>query len=134
MPTITAKFPDSRVLIVEDNALNQQLLTAMLEIMRCEIVVASDGREGVRLNEEEEFDIILMDVLMPVMDGLEATRTIRNFEKVSGRHIPIVAVTAIAMPEDRQKCLDAGMDDYMSKPIKGQELENMFRKYLGDDN
>ena len=129
MPAITAKFPDVRVLIVEDNPLNQQLLTAMLELMRCEVTVASDGKEGASLYQQEEFDIVLMDILMPIMDGFETTKVIRNFESISGRRVPIVAITALAMPDDKQKCLDAGMDDYLSKPIRSNELENIFHKY-----
>ena len=130
MATITAKFPEARVLVVEDNPLNQQLLIAMLNIMRCETSVASDGKEGLELYGSEEYSIILMDVLMLIMDGFETTKAIRELEEKSGKHIPIIAVTAIAMPDDKKKCLDSGMDDYLSKPIKGMEIEALFRKYI----
>jgi len=115
------------ILIVEDHPINQQLLRQTLEKWGHRVTVASNGVEALEaLGDLQEappgFDVILMDLLMPVMDGLEATRRIRQLEGGSGRRIPIVAVTACAMDEDRDACLQAGMDDYLAKPVKIREL------------
>jgi two-component system, sensor histidine kinase and response regulator len=121
-----------RILLAEDNAVNQTLAVRMLEKRGCVVTVAADGRAALAALEKNSFDLILMDVQMPDMDGLEATVTIRNREKMSGGHVPIVAMTAHAMKEDRDRCLAAGMDGYLTKPIRSQELlstiENLLEK------
>ena len=86
------------------------------------VVIVCDGREAIEAFEKESFDLILMDVQMPIMGGLEATMRIREREALAGGHIPIIAITAHAMTGDRDRCLRAGMDDYMSKPIRREEL------------
>jgi two-component system, sensor histidine kinase and response regulator len=91
-------------------------------------MLASNGREALAF-ERKSFDLVLMDVQMPQMDGLEATAAIRNLEKSSGNHLAIVALRAHAMNGDREKCLAAGMDGYLSKPIRTQELDEMLEKY-----
>ncbi|MBW1897130.1 MAG: response regulator, partial [Deltaproteobacteria bacterium] len=106
------------IMVVEDNVVNQKVAVAMLEKRGHSVVVASNGREAITALHKESFDLILMDVQMPEMDGFEATRLIRDNEKVHGAHIPIVAMTAHAMKGDRERCLAAGMDDYISKPIR----------------
>jgi len=111
-----------KVLLAEDNPVNQKLALKLLERQGWKVTVASDGREAVERAKEEDFDLILMDVQMPEMDGLEATKAIREWERDKGRHTPIVALTAHAFEEDRRRCLEAGMDAYLSKPIKVQEL------------
>jgi len=106
------------ILLAEDNIVNQKLAVKLLEKRGYRVVVASNGREAVDAFEGKRFDLILMDVQMPEMDGIKATRLIREKEAEHGRHISIVAMTAHAMKGDREKCLAAGMDDYMSKPFK----------------
>jgi two-component system sensor histidine kinase/response regulator len=116
-----------RILVAEDNAVNQKLALRLLEKQGHSVVVAGDGRQALILLEQQAFDLILMDVQMPNMDGLEATAAIRENEK--GRaHIAIVAVTAHAMIGDRERCLAAGMDAYISKPIRVAELNDTIEK------
>jgi len=112
----------ARVLVVDDNSVNRVVVTRMLEKRGFVVLTASNGPEALRVLESESVDIVLMDVLMPGMDGYETTRRIRAGEAPSGSHIPILAVTANALPEDRQECLRAGMDDYISKPIQSKQL------------
>ncbi len=109
------------MLLAEDNPVNQRLAVALLERRGHSVTVAPDGRQAVAAAERERFDIILMDVQMPEMDGLEATRRIRASES-PGRRVPIVAMTAAALRSDRDRCLEAGMDDYISKPVRTEEL------------
>jgi PAS domain S-box-containing protein len=110
------------ILLVEDNAINQKLAVRLLEKQGYAVAVASSGREALALLERQAFDLVLMDVQMPEMDGLEATRQIRQREEGTGRHVPIIAMTAHAMKGDRERCLAVGMDDYVSKPIQPREL------------
>jgi CheY-like chemotaxis protein len=119
------------VLVVEDNPTNQKLALAILARERYTAAVAGSGHEAVALYRERggEFDLILMDVQMPGIDGLETTRAIREMEG-GRRRIPIVAVTARAMQGDRDRCLAAGMDDYLAKPIRPAELSALLKRYL----
>src|SRR6202142_359271 len=107
-----------RVLLAEDNVVNQTLAIRLLEKHGHHVVLAVNGREALDALEKEKFDLVLMDVQMPVMDGLEAIRTIRKNEAVGGGHVPIIALTAHAMKGDRERCMEAGADDYMTKPIR----------------
>ncbi len=119
----TATIPRGLVvLLAEDNEVNQELAIAILERRGCHVVLARNGREAVALWERELFDLVLMDVQMPDMDGLRATQAIRALERTRGIHTPIVAVTAHAMEGDRERCLAAGMDGYVSKPLRVGEL------------
>jgi CheY-like chemotaxis protein len=111
-----------RILIAEDLPENQEVLVGLLKTRGYLVEAVSNGREALAALEARSFDIVLMDVQMPEIDGIEATGAIRAKEKVSGAHLPIVAVTAYAMPEDRERCLEAGMDGYLSKPILSHEL------------
>jgi CheY-like chemotaxis protein/anti-sigma regulatory factor (Ser/Thr protein kinase) len=111
-----------RILLAEDSLVNQKLAVTLLKKKGHEVTVANNGKEAVALEEEGGFDVILMDVQMPEMDGLEATKLIRTRERGSGRRIPIIALTAHALKGDRDRCLDAGMDEYVSKPIRVPEL------------
>ncbi|RLB07078.1 MAG: hypothetical protein DRG27_06805 [Deltaproteobacteria bacterium] len=115
-----------RVLLAEDNPVNQKVAKSMLEKQGFQVTIANNGKEAVELLTKESFDLVLMDVQMPEMDGLEATRKIREL----GIKIPIVALTANAFEEDRKRCLEAGMDEYLSKPIKIEELLNIISKFF----
>jgi CheY-like chemotaxis protein/HPt (histidine-containing phosphotransfer) domain-containing protein len=108
--------------VAEDSPVNQKLVLELLVRRGHEAVLAMNGQEALRIWESGSFDLILMDVQMPELDGLEATRRIRARERESGRHTPIVAMTAHAMQGDRERCLAAGMDDYLSKPIRAGQL------------
>jgi signal transduction histidine kinase/HPt (histidine-containing phosphotransfer) domain-containing protein len=110
------------ILIAEDNPVNQKVAETMLDKRGHRVFVASNGREALETLNKEHIDLILMDVQMPEMDGFEATELIRDREKANGQHIPIVAMTAHAMTGDRERCLAAGMDSYISKPIRGEQL------------
>jgi CheY-like chemotaxis protein len=121
-----------RVLLVEDNEVNRTLVTRLLEKHGHNVVVAGNGREALKALEHASrggFDLILMDVQMPDMDGFETTAAIRAQELSTGGHVPIVAVTAHAMKGDRERCLAAGMDGYLSKPLQVRELLNLLREY-----
>jgi CheY-like chemotaxis protein len=109
-------------LVAEDNAVNQTLITRLLEKRGHTVVLAQNGREAVEAVEKAHFDIVLMDVQMPEMDGFEATQLIREKEKASSAHLAIIALTAHAMKGDEERCLACGMDGYVTKPIKMEEL------------
>ncbi len=118
-PATTGKL---RLLLAEDNIINQKVAVGMLEAAGHDITVVNNGKEAVAALEQQPFDGILMDVQMPEMDGFQATAVIREREKAMGRHTPIIALTAHAMKGDQERCLAAGMDDYVSKPIGPAEL------------
>lgn len=116
------------ILVVEDNEANQIVIKKMCNKMNHTVRVVNNGREAIEILDKENFDIILMDIQMPIMNGIEAAKIIRKKEKESGRHIPIVALTAYALKEDRDKFLSIGMDDYLSKPIIITDLYNCIEK------
>jgi len=118
-----------RILIAEDNPVNQKLIGTLLEKRRHTVKIVGNGREAVEALSQEPYDLVLMDLQMPEMDGFEATGEIRKREKQLGLHIPIVALTAHAMKGDRERCLEAGMDGYLTKPIRAQELDEILGKY-----
>jgi CheY-like chemotaxis protein len=106
-----------RILVAEDNAVNQVLAVRLLEKRGHTVKIAANGKQALELLQQEEFDVVLMDVQMPEMGGLEATQAIREKEKHTGAHIPIIAMTANAMKGDEEECLRRGMDAYVSKPL-----------------
>jgi two-component system, sensor histidine kinase and response regulator len=121
--TAFEKSPRSlRLLLAEDNVINQRLAVRLLEKRGHTLVVAGNGREAIAALDKERFDAVLMDMEMPEMDGYAATAAIRATEGATGTHIPIVAMTAHAMKGDREKCLEAGMDGYVSKPLQARKL------------
>ncbi|HEY4880447.1 MAG TPA: response regulator [Candidatus Acidoferrales bacterium] len=122
----------SRVLLVEDNAVNQTLAVRLLEKRGYVVSVAGNGREGLAAFEKENFDVVLMDVQMPEMDGFEATAAIREKEKTTGSHLPIIAMTANALKGDEERCIVAGMDGYISKPIRTLELFATIERLLAN--
>lgn len=115
----------SRVLAVDDNAINRQLLARMLERLGCDVVMAEGGQQAVELAANDRFDLILMDCSMPDVDGLQATAKIRALPTAHA-HVPIVALTAHALPGDRERCLAAGMDEYLSKPVRLHGLQTVL--------
>ena len=125
----------AQVLVVEDNLVNQRVSVAMLRRLGFEADLASNGEEGVSKWENGDYDAIIMDCQMPVLDGYSATAQIRTRERNegSGRHMPIIALTAFALPHDRQKCLDSGMDDYLTKPVDCEILGIVLRKWVARD-
>jgi CheY-like chemotaxis protein len=108
--------------LAEDNLVNQVLATRLLEKRGHHVQVAGDGREALEELKKADFDLVLMDIQMPVMGGFEATAAVREMEKGTGKHIPIVALTAHAVNGDRERCLAMGMDGCMAKPIRPEEL------------
>jgi two-component system, sensor histidine kinase and response regulator len=119
-----------RILLAEDNVINQRVAVRLLEKQGHSIVVAANGKQAVDIYQTEGLDIILMDVQMPDMNGYEATAAIREIERVSRKHIPIIAMTAHAMKGDREHCLEAGMDGYLSKPIKVSEVVDEIQRVV----
>jgi two-component system sensor histidine kinase/response regulator len=119
-----------RILLAEDNLVNQRLLKRMLEKMGHHVVVAGDGIAALDLWAEQPFDMIAMDMQMPHMDGLEATRKIRAEELRTHQHVSIIAITANAFEEDRRQCADAGMDGYVVKPINPQDLHEEIKRVM----
>ena len=119
------------LLLAEDNLVNQRLAVRVLEKHGHRVTVAENGHEALKTLEQGDFDLVLMDIQMPEMDGLEATRIIRRQERATGTHIPIVALTAHALKSDRDRCFEAGMDDYISKPINVHELLAAIGKWAG---
>lgn len=129
MPVASAR----RILLVEDIDINRLIATSMLANLGANIDDAANGAEAVAKCEDQSYDLILMDCHMPVMDGYEATRQIRETEKRRGRHVPIIALTASAMEGDREKCLAAGMDAFLAKPLQADSLRRMVLHHLGGD-
>jgi CheY-like chemotaxis protein len=116
------------ILVAEDNAVNQRLTVAMLEKIGHSAIVAVNGEEAVAKWNQGGVDLILMDVQMPTVDGFDATRRIRRQEIALGRHTPIIAMTAHAMRGDRERCIESGMDDYVSKPVSRSALEQAITR------
>jgi PAS domain S-box-containing protein len=128
----SARDPETvlRVLVAEDNLVNQRLAVRMLEKRGHRVIVAGNGREALDALVKDTFDLVFMDVQMPEMDGFEATAGIRAKEKGTARHQTVIALTAHAMKTDRERCLASGMDDYLSKPIRPQELDKILERCL----
>jgi CheY-like chemotaxis protein len=121
-----------RILIAEDNTVNQRLASRILEKRGHSVVITENGQEAIVAFARTPFDLILMDVQMPKMDGFEATRVIRQQEAGTGKRVPIIAMTAHAMTGDRERCLQAGMDAYISKPLNAHELLDTVESLVAD--
>jgi CheY-like chemotaxis protein len=119
-----------QILLAEDNPVNQMTATTMFEKLGHAVVVANNGRQAIDKINGQAFDVVFMDVQMPEMDGVTATGEIRKSEQGTGRHIPIVAMTAHAMKGDKEKCLEAGMDDYVPKPIRRKDLSDVIGRIV----
>ncbi len=123
--------PGARVLVVDDNVVNRAVIVGMLEAYECVTSEAEDGAAAVRKAAESDFDLVFMDCQMPVLDGFEATAELRRQEEATGRRrVPIVALTASALKGERERCLAAGMDDYLSKPVRQEQLGEMVRRWV----
>jgi signal transduction histidine kinase/DNA-binding response OmpR family regulator/sensor domain CHASE-containing protein len=129
-PALSANAPHLHILLAEDNPINQTLATRLLGKLGHTVVIVGDGRAALEALAQHNFDLALMDVQMPVMDGLAATAMIRQHERHTGRHLPIIAMTAHAMKGDAERCLAAGMDGYLAKPIKVEELQAVIQQTL----
>ncbi len=127
-----SKASRGKILLVEDNLANQKFASLLLSKMGYRSDIAEDGREAIRLWREREYDLILMDCLLPSMDGYAATSEIRQQENNHGR-IPIIALTANASKRDREKCHQAGMDEVLTKPYRKQELADLLDRWLSDE-
>jgi two-component system, sensor histidine kinase and response regulator len=121
-----------RILLAEDNALDQTIAVRILEKRGYSVTVVPDGQAAFEAYQAGRFELVLMDIQVPRMDGFEATAAIREREKVTGGHIPIVAMTADALVGDREKCIASGMDGYISKPIPTSEMLATIERMLGD--
>jgi CheY-like chemotaxis protein len=129
----TSASPEGlRVLVAEDNRVNQEVARRLLEKRGCRVVIAGDGLEAVEAFRNDIFDVILMDVQMPVLEGFESTKRIRVYE-AGKSHIPIIALTANVMSGDRERCLAAGMDGFLSKPIRAEDLFEEIRRVVRAD-
>jgi CheY-like chemotaxis protein/anti-sigma regulatory factor (Ser/Thr protein kinase) len=129
-PSPPSPFPLGTILLAEDNYINQMVTIRILEGKGHRVVVSANGRLALEILERQAIDLVLMDIQMPEMDGLQATRAIREREAFTGTHLPIVALTAHATNGYRQKCLDAGMDDYLAKPVCGKDLLEVVNRAL----
>jgi CheY-like chemotaxis protein len=124
-------FPQLRVLVAEDNVVNQRVATLLLERLGCVVDIARDGAQAVEMWSHRTYDVVLMDCQMPEKDGFEATAAIRRAERGIGTHIPIIAMTANAMTGDRERCLRAGMDSYLSKPVTVEQISRALHEFTG---
>jgi CheY-like chemotaxis protein len=121
------------ILVVEDNVVNQTIALKMLSTLGYRADLAQDGRQALTMMSRTRYDLVFMDCQMPELDGFEATLELRNQERASGRHTVVVAMTANAMDGSREACLRAGMDDYMTKPVKLADLAEMTRRWIPDE-
>jgi two-component system sensor histidine kinase/response regulator len=125
----SAERSGARVLVVEDNVVNQRLVKHMLEKLGCRVDLAANGREAITMAGGLRYDIVFMDCFMPELDGYAATAELRQRERAGEARLPIIALTANAMVEDRARCLAAGMDDYLSKPVRLEEIRAVLERW-----
>ncbi|HEY6807788.1 MAG TPA: response regulator [Gemmatimonadales bacterium] len=124
------RAPEARILVVDDHAINQRVIVTMLQRYGCQVDIVENGQLAVEAEARTPYDLILMDCQMPVMDGYTATRTIRERAGAEGRRTPVIALTAEALPGERERCLAAGMDDYLTKPVRPPQLAAALRRWL----
>lgn len=130
-PTADCTLPKARILLAEDNIINQQVTLAVLENMGLSADAVANGQEAINALETVRYDLVLMDCQMPVVDGYDATRVIRNPQsRVHNHQIPVIAMTAHANRDERNRCLESGMDDFLSKPVNPQTLVEILEKWL----
>jgi CheY-like chemotaxis protein len=119
------------ILLAEDNAVNRTIIVSFLQKMGHSVTVAEDGEQVLALVKERRFDLLFMDVRMPRLDGMSTTRELRQWEQALGRHLPVIAMTASVLPEDRDSCLAAGMDSFISKPVDFAMVEEEIERFCG---
>jgi len=121
-----------KILLVEDNLMNQKVVMFNLKKLNCEITPIANGKEALENFKNNNYDLILMDIMLPEMNGYEITIEIRKFEKLNGikNHVPIIALTANTYENDKEKCLGVGMNEYLAKPFSSQQLINTIQKYI----
>lgn len=121
-----------KILLVEDNLMNQKVVTFNLKKLNCEITPVSNGREALEIFKSGSYDLILMDIMLPEMNGYQITTEIRKFEKLNNieKPVAIIALTANTYENDKEKCLSVGMNEYISKPFSAQQLINTVEKYI----
>jgi CheY-like chemotaxis protein len=129
LPNVSPTEFDGRVLLVEDNLENRSLAVQLLQHFGCRVEFASDGAEALSKLQEQKFDLVFMDCHMPNLNGYDATREIRRREP-HGQHLTIIALSASVLPEERQKCIDVGMDDYVAKPFSRRDLQQVLERWL----
>ena len=127
---VARSFPGAKILLVEDNAINQVVARTMLQVLGCNVETAGNGFEALKHVENTRFDLVFMDCQMPEMDGYAATGEIRRYERSGGSRLPVIALTANALEGDRERCLAAGMDDYLAKPYVRDQLIAMMQRWL----
>src|SRR5207253_7144292 len=130
-PDEVAPLPPARILLAEDGPVNQMVVSAMLEKLGCRVDIVGDGEAACSAVAGARYDLVFMDCHMPVLDGLEATRRIRAQASPGAARTPIVALTADALAGDRERCLDAGLDDYMTQPVSSAQLAAAVRRWAG---
>jgi two-component system sensor histidine kinase/response regulator len=129
-PLVLSKIAPLQILMAEDNPLNHRIAQYMLAKLGHDVTLVINGHKVIEALERQPFDLVLMDIQMPEMDGLQATLAIRAAEALTGRHIPIIALTACVYDDDRARCLKAGMDDYLCKPIQSEKLQEAIQRCL----
>jgi two-component system sensor histidine kinase/response regulator len=127
---LTIPYHIYKILVAEDNYINQKLIKKLLHKKGYNTLVVEDGKKVIDVLQNQQYDVILMDIQMPIMDGYQATAYIREKERLTGEHIPIIGITAFAMESDRQKCFAIGMDDYLSKPFHKDDFYDVIEKHL----
>ena len=132
MEKISKKFPGLRALVVDDYIVNQELNRELLQMMECEVEIAENGLVALEMYKNEPFDIVLLDIQMPEMDGYQFTKNVRETEEDSDKHTIIIAITANVFSGEKEKCLNAGMDDYIGKPIRSKNLEEILQQFFED--
>ena len=127
--TYVKKYQGMKILSVDDDPTNQKIISNLMKKFNVRCDVAENGKDAIIAHDDNNYDLIFMDCQMPVMDGYDATRKIREKEKGSSKHTPVVAITACAMKGDKEKCIESGMDDYLTKPVNIKHIEGMLIKY-----
>ena len=129
---ISSRYPGARILIADDQPINLEFVKEVLELMECEVDIAGGGQEAIDMYEKKEYCLVLLDIMMPDVNGYDVASVIRASEKENSKassHLPIVAVTAYSQDENKNKCFEIGMDDFIEKPLRTDHLEAVLQRY-----